>query len=116
MSFFTTADDWKCDQIHWRHYGRKKLKTDPVIMKSYFVFVDGEGRECKLFKRSAYTMKQGACTQTLVHYKGDASVAAKSKPYIRNCPSVLRGLETSTGSPSVIYKTKIAKSSESPLS
>ena len=43
LSFVTTADDWKCDQIHWRHYGRKKLKTDPVIMKSYHVFVDGEG-------------------------------------------------------------------------
>ena len=56
LSFFTTADDWKCDQIHWWHYGRKNLKTDPVIMKSYYVFVDGEGSECKLFMMSAYTI------------------------------------------------------------
>ena len=57
LSFFTTlADDWKCDQIHWRHYGRKNLKTDPVIMKSYYVFVVGEGSECKLFMTSAYTI------------------------------------------------------------
>ena len=37
LSFFTTADDWKCDQIHWRHYGRKKLKTDPVILMNEVV-------------------------------------------------------------------------------
>ena len=84
-------------------------------MKSYYVFVDDKGCECKSFKRSAYAMKQGAYTRMLIHYKGDASVASKSKPYIRTCPSVSRALETSTGSPSVIYKKKIASASESSL-
>ena len=41
LIFYT--DDWKCDQYRWRCYGRKKLKTVPVLTKTYYSAVTYDG-------------------------------------------------------------------------
>lgn len=52
------VDDWKCDQYQWRNYGRKKLQTSPVIVKTYYVFVHNDGRDDPAFKRCASVLKE----------------------------------------------------------
>ena len=37
-------------KIKWHHCGRKKLQTCPVVIKTYYVFVDAAGKEEKKFK------------------------------------------------------------------
>ena len=114
------SDDWKCDQYHWRHYGRKRLQTTPVIIKTYYVFIAPNGKEVNCFKRYSYAISRGDATArdlTLVHYKGDDSVLlseleddGSTKPYLRTCPSVLRDMEKAEKAPSVAYKRKVGKS------
>lgn len=106
--YIHALDDWKCDQFRWRHYGRKKLQTTPVIIKTYYVFVGPDGLENTFFKRYAYTTSQSS--RVVIHYKGDDSIAADVEPHIRTCPSILRELETTALLPSVAYKKKIAAS------
>ena len=86
-----------------------------MVLKTYYVFVtdDGESEE-KCFKRYSYAIPSSTKNLTLMHYKGDDSVAAKlcsenTKPYVRTCPTVLRELEKSDSSP-VVYKKKIGRS------
>ena len=45
---------------------------------------------------------------TLIHYKGNSSVAAISKEHVRTCPSVLRNVKLSEQSPSVVYKKEVS--------
>ena len=103
------VDDWKCDQYQWRNYGRKKLQTSPVIVKTYYVFVHNDGRDDPAFKRCAFRL-QNSGNRVVIHYKGDESVAVDSKSQWRTCPSVLKELQTSEVAPSVTYKRKIATS------
>ena len=91
---------------------KEKTTDGPVIMKTYYVFVDEDGKEQKSFKRYAYTTAQSG-KRVLVHYKGDDTVASNTKPHIRTFPSVLRELEKSELLPSVAYKQKITVPSAS---
>ena len=95
-------DDWKCDQFRWNHFGRKMLKTEPVICKTYYNYIDSDNVERKQFKRYSYTIPSQGNHLTLVHYKGDDSVV-DIKPHIRTSPSVLREIEQESQSPSVVY-------------
>ena len=52
-----TIDDWKCDQLCWRNYGRKKLKTSPTVVKTYYVFVNPDKSDEPHFKRYTYQEK-----------------------------------------------------------
>ena len=83
----------------WEHFGRKLLKTEPVICKTYFNYMTGKGVQ-KEFKRYAYTINDRASNLTLIHYKGDDSIVNEN-PHVRTCGSVLRELENSTQPPSV---------------
>ena len=69
----------------------------------------------KEFKRYAYTISDRASNLTLIHYKGDDSIVNEN-PHVRTCGSVLRELENSTQSPSVVYKKKIVDCSSTMLS
>ena len=42
--------DWKCDKLYWRNYGCKRLKTSPVIVKTYYVFINPDGSDEVCFK------------------------------------------------------------------
>ena len=97
----------KCDQYRWRNYGRKKLQTSPVIGKTYY---HHDGTDDPEFKRCAYVFQNSSNYRVAIHYKGDDSVAADSKSYLRTCPSVLRELEKSEVPPSVAYKRKVSSS------
>ena len=112
--FVFFIDDWRCDQFKWEHFGRKLLKTEPVICKTYFNYMTGKGVQ-KEFKRYAYTISDRASNLTLIHYKGDDSIVNEN-PHVRTCGSVLRELENSTQSPSVVYKKKIVDCSSTMLS
>ena len=69
----------------------------------------------KEFKRYAYTISDRASNLTLTHYKGDDSIVNEN-PHVRTCGSVLRELDNSTQSPSVVYKKKIVDCSSTMLS
>ena len=69
----------------------------------------------KEFKRYAYTISDRASNLTLIHYKGDDSIVNEN-PHVRTCGSVLRELENSTQSPSVVYKKNIVDCSSTMLS
>ena len=105
LIIFCFIDDWKCDQYQWRHYGRK---TSPVIIKTYYVFLDNKGKEETEFKRYVYTTSDSK--RVCIHYKGNDSVTTYSKPHVRTFPSTLRELEKIEALPSVAYKRKIASS------
>ena len=104
--FNLSVEDWKCDQFHWRHYGRKKLQTSPVVTKTYYAFIAADGSEKTCFKRYVYTIN-GQSNYVLIHYKEDDSVAAGIKLHKRTCPSILRELEKTEIAPSVAYKKKL---------
>ena len=80
----------------------------------YFNYMTGKGVQ-KEFKRYAYTISDQASNLTLIHYKGDDSIVNEN-PHVRTCGSVLRELENSTQSPSVVYKKKIVDCSSTMLS
>lgn len=89
----------------WCHYGRKKLLTDPIIIKTYnFIGADGEINPS--FRKYVYQISNNK--RVVIHYKGDNSETANATPHIRTFPSVLRELEKSEATPAVMYKRKIA--------
>ncbi len=45
---------------------------------------------------------------TLIHYKGDDSVVKNDSLHVRTCPSVLKVLQDTTQSPSVVYKKQVS--------
>ena len=49
-------DDWKCD-LRWNHFGRKMLKTEPVICKAYYNYLDQHAvrKEFKRYEINNYT-------------------------------------------------------------
>ena len=105
-------DDWKCDQLRWRNYGCKKLKTSPTVVKTYYVFVNPDKSNEPLFKKYTYHLLNSDDHLTVFHYKGDHTVTNATRtqrPYYRTCPSVLRGLEKVAQSPSVAYKNNISE-------
>ena len=65
-------------------------------------------------KKFTYT-KGGDVYRTLIHYQGDSSLASRSKPHVRTCPSILRKLEKDDRSPAVVYKRNVSKANESSL-
>ena len=94
--------------LKWRHYGRKPLQSEPPILKTYYNFVDVDGTENKLFRKYVYTLLDSSSNKRVViHYKGGDSVSSTTSPHIRTFPSVLRELEKSEGTPSILYKQKI---------
>ena len=107
------TDDWRCDQYRWFQNGRKKIpKNDPVLVKTYFVCVNTNGK----FKRHAYS-QIGDAHKTLIHYLGDHTTAIdfphgnskqNERVHVRTCPSVLRSI-TNVDAPSNIYKKEITK-------
>ena len=106
-------DNWKCDMFKWHHYGRRKLQTDPIIIKTYYNFIGPDGEENPCFKKYVYTLSQRSNKRVVIHYKGDDSIATNTTPHIRTYPSVLRELEKSEVTPAVAYKRKVATSGPS---
>lgn len=90
----------------WRHYGRKKLLTDPIIIKTYYNFIGADGEINPSFRKYVYQISNNK--RVVIHYKGDDSETANATPHIRTFPSVLRELEKSEATPAVMYKRKIA--------
>ena len=84
------VDDWRCDQHKWEHFGRKLLKTQPVICKTYFKYSPASVDAKTDFKRYAYTIPGSVSNFTLVHYKGDDAIANEMAPHIRTCGSLLK--------------------------
>ena len=76
-------------------------------------YMTGKGVQ-KEFKRYAYTISDRASNLTLIHYKGDDSIVNENL-HVRTCSSVLRELENTTQSPSVVYNHKIADCSSAML-
>lgn len=106
-------DNWKCDQLRWRHYGRKKLQTSPVVSKTYYTLINEEGNEDRNFKKFVYTISGDSNKTVVIHYKGDDSVTAGLALHVRTFPSTLRDLEKSESNPSVAYKHKISTTTPS---
>ncbi len=67
------------------------------------------------FKRYSYTIHGHVSNITLVHYKGNDSIASENPPHIKTCGSVLRKLEATTYSPSVVYKKSITDANSTAL-
>lgn len=99
----TSLDDWKCDQLKWKHFGRKMLKTEPLICKTYYNYKAGQNIEKKEFKCYSYTIPSNNNQLTLIHYKGDDPVM-ESDPHVRTCPSVLKDIQQTTQSPRLCTK------------
>ena len=103
--------DWKCDKLYWRNYGCKRLKTSPVIVKTYYVFINPDGSDEVCFKRFSYHLLNSDQSLTVIHYKGNHAVAEKYRDgKQQTCPSVLREWEKTEHSPSVVYKKNISNS------
>ena len=97
--------------MYWRNYGCKKLKTMPVLIKTYYVFVNPEGSDEITFKRLSYHLENDDRYLTLVHYKGDHTVMKQYKDLKKQtCASVRGELEKQEQSPSVVYKKNVYKS------
>uniref|UniRef100_A0A1X7SVU8 MULE transposase domain-containing protein n=1 Tax=Amphimedon queenslandica TaxID=400682 RepID=A0A1X7SVU8_AMPQE len=102
-------NDWKCDQFRWRYYGRRDLQSDPALSKTYYVYLDSDGKEAKNFKRHVYTLSHdGTNNRVLIHYQGDGSITRSAPIHCRTVPSVLRDVEKSEVTPSVAYKRKVS--------
>ena len=86
-------------------YRRTQTLNPPLRIGAPGNYMTGKGVQ-KEFKRYAYTISDRASNLTLIHYKGDDSIVNEN-PHVRTCGSVLRELENSTQSPSVVYKKKI---------
>ena len=100
--------NWKFDQIYWRNYGCKRLKTTPILFKNYYVFVNPDGTDNPGFKRFSYHLHNKSNDLTVVHYKGNHTLADQYEDAKwQTCPSVLREWEKSEQSPSVLYKKNI---------
>ena len=76
-----SLDDWKCDQFRWNHFGRKMLKTEPVVCKTYYTYV-GHNEERKEFKRYSYTIPSQEGHLTVIHYMGDDSVVESDHMFV----------------------------------
>ena len=110
-NFLLLLDDWKCDQLFWRNYGCKILATTPVIVKSYYVFVNPDGSNETTFKRFSYRLTEDDKHATVIYYKGDHNVTKKyTTTKKQTCASVRREIEKQEQSPSVVYKKSICKS------
>ena len=105
-------DNWKCDQMKWRHNGKKELKTVPVITKTYYFFVSADGKEDG-FNRLVYTLLGSNNHTVVIHYTGDESIAKSTTPHVHTLPSIMRQLECSEATPSVAYKRMVATSGPS---
>ena len=103
-------DDWKCDQLFWKNYGCKTLQTTPVIVKTYYVFVNPEGCNEPSFRRFSYRFAKDDKHATVIHYRGDHKVSQKYTTLKKQtCASVRREVEKQEQSPSVVYKKSICK-------
>ena len=110
-SICNCIDDWRCDQIYWRNYGCKPLKTEPVLIKTYYIFVNPNGSDETSFKRFAYHLENDDRHLTVIHYKGNHNVMKQYKDVKKQtCASVRRELEKQEQSPSVVYKKNVCKS------
>ena len=94
--------------MKWHHYGRKKLQTCPVVIKTYYVFVDAAGKEEKKFKKFVYKFSEDINQTVVIHYQGDDSIAINSALHVRTLPSIMRQLESAETTPSVAYKRMVA--------
>lgn len=88
------------------------LKTEPVVCKTYYNYVSKD-EDRKEFKRYSFVIPSQEGHLTLVHYKGDDSIVDHDL-HVRTCPSVLRELQETIQSPSVVYKKSISSSLCSP--
>ena len=78
--------------------------------KTYYNFIGQDGEENASFRKYVYSLSQSSNKRVVIHYKGEDSVATS---HLRTFPSVLRDLEKSELSSSVIYKRSIATPSTS---
>ena len=97
--------------LKWRHYGRRKLKTDPVVTKTYYNFIGADGTENPIFKKYVYTTPDYN-NRVVIHYKGDDSILDETALHVRTFHSVLRELEKSEVTPGVLYKRKVGAGSD----
>ena len=80
-----------------------------MIVKKYYIYIDSEGELAKGLKRYSFVIPSCNKGLVLIHYSGDTTLT-NNDPHIRTCPSVLKELESSVKSPSVVYKDCISKS------
>ena len=93
--------------MYWRNYGCKRLQTTPVIIKSYYVFVNPDGSDEASFKRFSYRLADNESYSTVIHYRGNHNVSQRYKVGKKQtCASVRKDLEEQNQSPSVVYKKK----------
>ena len=108
-------DDWRCDRHKWEHFGRKLLKTEPVVCKTYYKYSIASDDATKDFKRYSYAIPDRMSNVTVIHYKGNDAIANDYPPHVKTCSSVLRKLETTMQLPSVVYKKSISNGNNTPL-
>ena len=65
--------------MYWRNYGCKRLQTTPVIIKSYYVFVNPDGSDEASFKRFSYSLADNDSYSTVIHYSGNHNVSQRYK-------------------------------------
>ena len=61
------------------NYGCKPLKTETVLMKTYYVFVNPNGSDETSFKRFAYQLENDDRHLIVIRYKGNHNVMKQYK-------------------------------------
>ena len=79
------------------------LKTNPMILKKNYISIDSGGELAKGFKRYSFVIPSCNKGLVVIHYSGDTAFT-NNETHICTCLSVLKELESSVKSPSVVYK------------
>ena len=110
--------DWRCDQIKWKHGGARLYpdKGDARLRKIYHSHTNASG---DTFKRHAFHLVQGPSALVLIQYTGNDRAVYGSediphgnakrqptRPHVRTCPSVLKKVaeDSEIRTPHAIYK------------
>ena len=65
-----------------RDNGTRKFKSTPVFVKKYYVSIKEKGEISNAFKRCSYMILHCKKGLVLIHYTGDNSTLARTKPHI----------------------------------
>uniref|UniRef100_A0A1X7UQ92 Uncharacterized protein n=1 Tax=Amphimedon queenslandica TaxID=400682 RepID=A0A1X7UQ92_AMPQE len=103
-------DDWKCNELFWKNYGSKTLHTTPVIVKTYYVFVNPDGCKEPSFKIFSFRFAKDDKHGTVLYYRGDHKVSQKYKTLKKQTSALVRReFEKQEQSPSVVFKKQGSK-------
>ena len=108
-------DDWRCDQLKWKHAGVRiyPTKANARVRKFYHHCLSSR----TTFTRHAFHLVNGPSTLVLIQYLGDASgvqedephgnaMKQPTRPHVRTCPSVLHKIaeKADLTTPQKIYR------------